>query len=324
MSLKYLFNVWVGIVLVSSLLSTAHAVKPVRPPVKVLVNPYNVVVEAKAVSDIENGKVVFEIKETLFGKSEDKVTLRLNEAATEAFKKGQTYLIVYSHIMKHPIVRDEKVQDPDGPRILNYMLLRAAMFDTNKEVKALFDAQIQGAPKKPSQMVALLLKQMKSNNPLNRQIGIFELHMQPKWLPHFTDKQRSEFKEVIAGGTLSNEMQTYALKSFLKMDVDSDKEWLAEQARSIIKQHGSQVKLASFVPGLIIEAADVLGSVGTKEDIKMLNGLLDSNSPSVARTAFQSMAKLDENSAKTLAQIAVNERTLLNDTRRILENYIKK
>ena len=284
----------------------------------------NQLVVAQGKSDIVDGKAEFKITSTLWGKNEaDLIQLRLNEAAQKFYRKGNQYLIAYSSLMKHPIVRDEIVADPKGARIVDYFYLQSALFNYNKELKELFSELTDSKSLTEKKRISLLVKQLGEDNLFNQQLAVFEFFQNASYLANMSEADKEAFKKMIATAKQDNEILTLALKFYRQSDDDKDIQWLADFSRKLIKSHGSQLKLTSYIPGLIKEAAGLLGQANNASDVELLSSLLDSNSPSVARTAFYSMHKINQGEAKQLAKVALKKQTLLQDTRRLLQGALK-
>jgi len=312
------------LVIVMMVAHSANAVKPVRPPVKVLVNPHNQIVVAEARSAVENERVNFTIKDVLWGNAPDSLTINVKPEAHAVIEKNKTYLIVYSEVMKHPIVRDEKIKNPDGPTIVGYMILNSALFEHNEMIEALFRNFIEGSIKKSEDTLEQLFANLRSNNIFNQQLSVFELYMRKELHSFMSEKQRLELLSIVDQELLNPELSTYALTVTRSFNLEADKKNVAKLARKIIGKYDANVELASFVPGLLNESITLLGMYGMVDDSQRLEPYIFSNSPSVARHAFQSIVLLNPTEAKNIAEKALKKGNTLADTQRVLNQFVNR
>ncbi len=302
----------------------AQAAKPVQPPVKALVNPYHRIIVATGASELQGNKAEFHVSKVLFGDDIETILLAMKPAAVQEYQKGKKYLIVYSEVIKHPVVRDEKVINPDGPTIVDYIILKSALLDYSDGLVDLFENEINGQSKLAQKSITHLLKELRSRNPLNRQFAAFELKFRPEYYAYFTSEQVSGLQSILKEKVLDDELTTYVLTTFYNLKKVDTQKWLVKYCQQLINARGAQLELASFAPGLVKEAADILGNLGDEKALSSLETLVYSNSPSVARVAFQSIVEINAAEAKNVAAKAIEKNALLKDTRRILEQYIKQ
>ena len=98
--------------------------------------------------------------------------------------------------------------------------------------------------------------------------------------------------------------------------------WLAEEMRSTIKQHGTEYDLGSFVPSLVISAAEGLQQLGNAGDIELLGTLLYANNPGVSKAALAAIDHFDSQAAAARAEQALQSDKIHPETRQAMTRYL--
>lgn len=315
---KYLATALVALIFMPA----AHAVKPVKAPVEALVNPHNRIA-VLTVDTVENqDRIAFTRSESLYGETPKAVTLRGKEEFVASAKPGMKYLAVYTRSMKDPITRDSRMTDPDGPRLVDYYVVRQALFPWSAELESLFTRIIKGGEKHLAEELAEILAIADSKATTMQQLGSFELFMRRDLFNHFTPKQGQTLKKLIDSKGYDEESSTLLLRSAALLSEPVVGDWVAEKARHIIDSRGSQYDLSGFTPGLVIAAANTLKRFGGGDDFSRLESLMVSNAPGVAKAAMRSLLELDSETAEQLMEKALSNKELHQETRRSIKHYL--
>lgn len=299
-----------------------HAAKPVQAPVEALVSPHNRIA-VLTVETLEGAdRIEFNRISSLYGETPESIILRGKPELVSMAEAGEKYLAVYTRSMKDPITRDSRMTDPEGPRLVDYYVVRQALFPWSAELESLFVRVIKGGKKHYAAELSEVLAIADSKSPSHQQLGAFELFMRRDLFNYFTPEQGKTLERLIDSSGYDEESSTLLLRSAALLREGIVSGWIAEKSRKIIDSRGSQYDLAGFTPGLVVAAANTLKQFGGPEDFMRLESLMVSNAPGVAKAAMRALLELDTETAEQMMKKALSRKELHRETRRSINHYL--
>jgi hypothetical protein len=303
----------------------ALAAKRLGPPIEDLQStPKRIrIVYAEALKKPEPGKVAFAIRERLSGEAPDDVVLRTDTATFDEVTVGASYVVAWSYLRRNRGVIGGYEEDPDGPSTVTVLGLGStALFEGTPEMRLLFAPGMIGDPERASEQIDALLAQMQRDDYRSRGLVITELWLRKDLTGKMTPAQAEKLKAVLQTSALDPQHKDLLLQSAYRLPAALTSPWLAEELRKIIIMNGSQYDLRTFVPSLVLTAAEGLQQAGEPADIELLSTLLYSNNPGVSKAALAAMDHLDHEAAVAKAQQAMQRGWIHSETRYALTRYL--
>jgi len=308
-------------------MQAAMAAKRLGPPIEELQStPDRIrIVVAEARNKPEPGKIGFFVSERLTGEAPAEVVLRTDAATYADVALGESYIVAWTDLRRNRRVIGGWEEDPEGPSIVATTGLGSiALFEDTQEMRYLFTPDAIADPEGPSKQVEALLHQMLRSDYRSRGLVIMELYLRPDLTERMTPEQAEVLMGILQKLALDPQHRDFLFRSALRLPGELTFPWLAEELRKVIIHHGAQYDLRSFVPGLIRTAARGLQQVGEPADIELLDILLYSNNPGVARAALAAMDQLDSEAAATRSDRAIGRDWIHSDTRLALNRYLNR
>lgn len=305
----------------------AYAAARLGPPIEELQkNPERIrIVVATATEKPGPGKIRFSINEALSGQAPEEVVLRTDTETAGDVEVGGSYIVAWTYQRRNRGVVGGWEEDPDGPATVQILGLgTTALFVDSPELRLLFSGVKKGDAIEPSRQIDALLAQMKRNDSHGRGLAAAQLYLRPDLTKQMDAAQVDAMKKVLQGEALDPQQRDLLLRSAMSLPRDKTSPWLGEEFRRIIIENGTQYDLKTFVPSLVRTAARGLRQAGTPADVNLLSILLYANNPGVSRAALESMDHLDQRAAIASAEKAVGRDWIHMETRRILQNYLRK
>jgi hypothetical protein len=303
----------------------ADAAKRLGPPIEELQkNPErNRIVVAEAREKPEPGKILFAVSGRLSGNSTDEVLLRTDEATFSSVETGGSYILAWTDQRKNPRPTGGWEADPEGPRTLQTVGLgTTAVFEDTPELRLLFNPATMADTDSAGKQLDALLAQLQREDPRSRGLVITELYLRKDLTAMMVPAQVAVVQQVLREVGLEPQLRDLLLRTTLQLAPKLTAPWLAEELRHIIIRYGTQYDLTSFVPSLVRTAARGLQQVGEPEDIGLLDILLYSNNPGVAKAALAAMDHFDPGAAGYKAQQALERGWIHGETRLALQRYL--
>ncbi|MGB5439704.1 MAG: hypothetical protein WBN90_08665 [Gammaproteobacteria bacterium] len=304
-----------------------HAAKRLGPPIEELQSePERIrIVIAQAAKKPEPNRILFSITERLSGEAPAEVLLRTDEQSFADVVVGNSYVVAWSYMRRNRRVIGGWETDPDGPFTVRLMGLGAtALFEDTPDIRFLFAAGTMDVSGNKNQQIDALLAQMQRQDVRSRGLVISELYLRPDLTEAMQPAQADVLKSVLQKQALDPQHRDFIYRSALQLPKDMTTPWLAEEFRKTIILNGSQYDLGSFVPGLVRTAARGLQQTGGEADIDLLNMLLYSNNPGVAKAALIAMDHIDPGVTLVKAEQAIGRGWVHSETRSDLQRYLSQ
>lgn len=302
-----------------------QAARPLGPPVAELVSGYNKVMVARAVERIDAGRVRFECLKPYFGDPAESIILRTGEADASFVEVGQRYVVAYTLVTNDSQFREVKFEDPEGPKIVGIRGVDdQAVFEDTAELRFLFDQAVAEEPAPPRKVLDALLVQMQRDDNRARSLVVLEIVLRPDLVEIVDSKDGRVVRDVIGSETVPIQSKDFLLRTAARFPAAARAEWLVAAQRSIVKTAPIELELISPMPSYVRTAALGLQVTGDASDVPVLRRLLGSNAPGVAKAALNTMDSLDPAATLVVARAAVNDQSLLAETRRELDLYLQR
>jgi hypothetical protein len=313
------------------------AAKPWGPTLTHLAKAVNTtaVVEVEESAKTDDGYVTIKVIETLLGKEapESVIKLHIKNDKHGDFVKGEKKLITFSYLRKHPTLRDEYIEDPKGPRILDVRgVTTLAAFDYSDDLKALFQLQSDvhdlSSESEKTKFLAnnanLLVKQVSSSSDVRTQrLLIPEILLREDLFSVFTKKQTSKLMKSLASSERGNEIDSLFFDALMKIENTNDKK-LAKLAMKKLEQFDAQINLASFEATMVVTALKATTGFGKEKDVNHLSKFVDSNSPAIVKQTIRSMDSISpEKTHEVLAAIELSNNAH-RDSKQAVAAYLRK
>ena len=314
-----------GLVALAMSQSTAAA-KRLGPPIEDLqCTPDRIrIVVVEARDKPAPGKIRFAVSDRLSGEAPDEVLLRTDDLSFADVTVGESYVVAWSYLRRNRQVIGGWEEDPDGPYIVSVLGLGStALFEGTPEMRYLFATGNLTDTAAADQQINALLAQMQRADARSRGLVIAELWLRKDLTEQMNPRQIAIIKDVLQTEDLEPQHRDYLLQSAYRLPAEQTAPWLGEELRKIIIQNGTQYDLRSFVPALVITAAEGLRHAGSPSDIALLSILLYSNNPGVSKAALATMDYFDPKAAKAKAEQAMARGWIHSETRHALDRYLR-
>ena len=304
---------------------SALAVKRLGPPIEDLQStPERIrIVVAEAKDKPDKGKIRFAITEALVGEAPEEVVLRTDQETYTDVKPGNSYVVAWTYMRRNRGVVGGYEEDPEGPSTVSVLGLGStAVFEGTPEMRYLFSPGVAADPDAADRVIAALLTQMQRPDHRTRGLVIAELYLRKDLTEKVSGDQARVLQEVLQSTDLDDQHRQLLYETAVRIDPALTSPWLAENMRMTVRQHGAQYDLRTFVPSLIIAAAEGLQELGSADDIDLLSPLLYSNNPGVAKAALAAIAHFDPKAAAAKSEQALKDGGIHSDTRQVMTRYL--
>jgi hypothetical protein len=301
------------------------AAKKLGPPIEDLQStPDRIrIVVAEAKDKPDKGKIRFAITERLIGEAPEEVVLRTGQDSYFDVEPGQSYVVAWTYMRRNRGVIGGYEEDPAGPSTVTVLGLGATtIFEGTPEMRYLFSPGVVTDPNAADRVIAALLTQMRRPDHRTRGLVIAELYLRKDLTEKVSADQARSLQEILQAKDLDDQHRQLLYDTAVRVDPALTTPWLAEDMRNTIQQHGAQYDLRSFVPSLVISAAEGLQQRGNADDIELLGTLLYSNNPGVSKAALAAIDHFDPAAAKARGEQAMKDGGIHDETRRVLTRYL--
>ena len=301
------------------------AAKRLGPPIEDLQStPDRIrIVVAEAKDKPEKGKIRFAITESLVGEAPEEVVLRTDQDSYFEVKPGQSYVVAWSYMRRNRGVIGGYEEDPAGPSTVSVLGLGSTtLFEGTPEMRYLFTPGVVTDPDAADRVISALLTQMRRPDYRTRGLVIAELYLRKDLTEKMNADQAKALQEVLQSKELDYQHRQLLYDTAVRIDPALTSPWLADDMRMTIKQQGAQYDLRTFVPSMVISAAEGLQQLGGAGDIELLSTLLYSNNPGVSKAALAAIDHFDPEAAAARAQEAMKGDEIHSETRRVMTRYL--
>lgn len=308
-----------------AMMQSALAAKRLGPPIEDLQStPDRIrIVVAEARDKLEKGKIRFEISERLSGEAPDEVVLRTDEQSYIDVTVGEEFVVAWTYMRRNRRVIGGWEEDPEGPSTVSVLGLGStALFEGTPEMRYLFAPGSITDPDAAERQIDALLTQMRREDYRSRGLVITELYLRKDLTEKISPDQAKVLQEVLQAEDLDDQHRHLLYKAAVRIDPALTSPWLAEEMRKTIIQHGTQYDLSSFVPSLVISAAEGLQQLGNAGDIELLSTLLYANNPGVSKAALAAIDHFDSQAAAARAEQALERGGIHPETRQAMTRYL--
>ena len=306
-------------------MQSALAAKRLGPPIEDLQSaPERIrIVVAEARGKPEKGKIEFAITERLTGEAPDEVVLRTDEQSYNDVTVSESYVLAWTYMRRNRRGIGGWEEDPEGPSTVNVLGLGStALFEGTPEMRYLFGTGVAADPAAADRVIAALLTQMRREDHRSRGLVITELYLRKDLTEKINADQAKVLQEILQAKDLDYQHRHLLYDTAVRIDPALTSPWLAEDMRKTISQHGTEYDLRSFVPSLVISAAEGLQQLGNAGDIELLNTLLYANNPGVSKAALAAIDHFDSQAAAARAEQALKSGEIHPETRQAMTRYL--
>lgn len=300
----------------------AQAAKPLGPPIAHLSSSANPLVSATVADTSEpaDGWLTLNITEVHFNgegdshaKAGETIRVRIKDDGFEMPKAGDKVIAVYSSVRKHPSLRDERIVDPEGPRIVDIRGIDTnAVFAYSKNLVTAFQIYRDLSVPNPPHIVSLKQKNLAYLTRLlyhsddTRTVGLMveELLLRDDLIEAAQDSHIQTILLQLDKLSLPVKFENMLLETAYKYATSQIyQEKLHKILRKILEQQTPEFDLASHNAALVINTLKGMRKLGSKQDIKLIAKFLPTNSPPVFDSVIKTIKALDQASlAKVLEQ----------------------
>lgn len=312
----------------------ANAAKPWGPTFTDLAKAVNTTALVEVDSQAGD-EITVKVKDVILGDFEEgkSLTLKFSDDTFGALSVGETKLVTFSFLKKHPTLRDEYIEDPNGPRVLDIRGLSTnAAFDVNPKVVELFglqkeiltvkdDGALAAFQKKNSELLVSAIKT--ATDIRTQRLLLPELMLRDDLHSVISEKQANILLKELEKSDRSDELDIMLFTALQKIEATNDKR-LAKYSKKLLGQKSEQVNLASYEPGLIVKALESFPAGSKSKDLHVIEKYLNSNSPSIVKQTIKAMDTVDADAAhKILADFELSD-SAHRDAKQAVASYLKK
>lgn len=250
------------------------------------------------------------------------LTLRLPAAAAaqgHSWSEGDSLIVVYSYVRSHNRVREERIMDPDGPRVVAIRGLdQPALFAFDPRLAELISTAKAHYTDAGAERVRAKLVQLAgtTNDPATRALLALELELRPDLRSGLSEGQRRQLAEAVRQST---NLDTRGRLVQVVSDTGSVRQpWLAELLRRELARAPVMADLGSFESYWIQSVLRGLARHGERPDVYRIAAFLGSNAPGVVESAVGAMTAIDSTAASIAFARIMLGGDLTAPTRRLL------
>ncbi len=317
------FKFIIFIIFVYTLLPSAFAAKPVKPPIDDFYKDRYVITEFKVKAQSGDGILTLEKVLDIWGKAKPVEELKLPKRKSIPVQVGEKYIVVFSYLRKHPIYRDVIEENPDGPTIV-HGLAGSAIYHSDDALKLLFNvsekAHVNGLVKDTSQVIdAIFTLLLNDENPRERRLAAFQYMLSNDLHTQLNSKQTKTYRNLLISQELPDLEQELLLTAARAMPMKHRKKWLANLCRKTVDSEGAEFDLLSFVPLKVRTCIRIIEDEVDAKDVDRLTTLLYSNAPGVSKAALRTLISWNEEQAEEIFHQVLNgNQPVHKETRRVL------
>lgn len=306
-----------------SSIAPVFAAKPVKPPIDDFYKDRYIVAEFKALTQADDGSVTLEKVADIWGYAKEKEILKFPKRESVVVEVGETYIVVFSYLRKHPIYRDVIEENPDGPTIIQG-LAGAAIYQSDEALKLLFKtaekAHAVGKIDNTEQVIDALLTLLANEaNSRERRLASFQFMLSDQLHTQLSAKQAKTYQALLQSQKLPSLEQQLLLSAARAMPLAQRKNWLVNLCRQTIDREGVEYDLVSYVPLKIKTCVRIISDEVAAEDADRLTALLYSNAPGVSKAALQALVSWNEQRAlEIFRDVLDGNQSVHSETQRVL------
>lgn len=295
------------------------------------------VVQIEESAKITKGYIKVKVIETILGQTAptEIFNLRIKDDKFRGFKKGERKLVTFSYLRKHPTLRDEYIEDPKGPRIVDIRgVTTLAAFNYSDDLKSLFELQnkiynldFDSDSKKYKFLkknAELLEKQILISDDVRTQRLLTpEILLREDLHPIFSKKQTRKFLKALAKSERGYEIDSLFFEAMTKMK-NVNRKNLSKLAMKKLDLSDAKVNLASFEPIFIVTALKATAMSSKEENVNKLSKFIGSNSPAIVKQAIRTMNSISPKAThKTLSHVEISDEAH-RDIKQAIADYLGK
>jgi len=211
-------------------------------------------------------------------------------------------ILLLSKYTRHPLYRDEMLDDPNGYSVQTMPLVGDGVFACSDEFVTVMDHvlnqqgqtdadQVSVAAGTPAPLTALI-SLLDSDDPPSQRIAAFELAMHPDWMASADSTQAQSLKAQLRRTDWSDEMLEMLVVAAADMPPRQLQSWFRQRLMHMLSERRAPFDLASHTPQLL---RTILDALRTQADLStaerdIVQALLFANAPGVAKAAIALLA----------------------------------
>lgn len=320
----------------------SNAAEPIEPPFEdSLKQRYAVVMAEQTGSDNSAGR--FKIKQVLWDPRkqvniDDDVSISnfshfYSDIQNKNKSQSDCHILVISRFRKHPLFRDQIIDNPDGMAIQQLPAVGPAVFHCSDEItrtyaKIIDERQNDAKPDTLHDLMTLA----ESDDLQSHRLAAFELSMHRDWMQEANADNAEHLQRLIKSERLSAETNEMLIQAARGLPQQLYQDWFRDYLLGVLNANPptQPYELASFTPLLVRSSLLTMKdlSLASESDWDNMTPFLYSNAPGVAKAALSLLDDLDAERFRKESQalLADNDKSALlhTETRRALEAHLRQ
>ncbi len=317
----------------------ASAAEPIKPPFEgSLKERYAIVITNDTQESDQNYS--FNIEKTLWdprkqANQNDDVTISnfshyYSDILSHNKRQVDCHIMVISRFRKHPMFRDEIVDNPDGMSIQQLPAVGPGVFDCSDELIRIYLHVIDENQDNKAPPVTDLLAMVESSDIQSRRLAVFQLAMHRDWMQHATQDNVDKLQRIFTKNSLTHEAAEMLIQASKGLSEQQQNGWFRDYLLNVLKTNPSPYDLASYTPLLVRSSLLTLKELSLVQELDwdIIMPFIYSNAPGVSKATIQTLSHLNSEKfnteVKTLLSDQEKSTQLHLETRRALAAYLQR
>jgi len=327
----------------------ALSVERFRPPGEVLREPANVLAVATAAEIVGPARIRFEVVELLSDERAGELAevsrdqqatpvepspgvehagqswnVRMSPITASEIRLGGTYIIGISRYLRGRFPLPRWRLDPEGYRLVALPVVGEAVFGPSPDLEFLLTVPSTAERWVPRPTLDHLLRLLLGQPTAARRVAVLELYFHPQLGGLLAPGDIIHLRSMIENETQETVVRDYLLQAAALFPAAAEPDWVAGSCRTVLRRAPLEMQLGSAVASFQHTVLRILKERGDSGDLDLAARLLGSASPGVTLSALQTMEALDPEGAAEKARAALSLAGLPEQSRRYIENFLKR
>ena len=315
-------------ILLGAFASTPACAERVEPPLELLYAPDNMLVAGSLIEINPAGRLVFQRKELLGGKTRppEQIDIRVPASTLKAVRIGTRYLFAYSLLHPDPRRPTRLTINPDGGVLLTSIGLDPALFRDSREVRAILNAGRDERGRASQHLFDLLLKALAGPDAALQNLAAGQIALDPE----IGERLREDGGRAIVEKSVRNPHTPPNVRVTLLVAAATNPRdfgaWWQPAAVEIVTTTpvGGYSAQASDPTDLVLTALELLDQHAAKLPPDTLKRWVWNANPSLVEKASLMLRQVSPAQERSTIQQALADPKLPENTRKFLDDHLRR
>jgi hypothetical protein len=307
--------------------AAALQAKPVQPPLELLYSGDNRLIAGALVEINPTGRLVFQRKDVLDGKSRppEKIDVRVPAALLDRVKLGERYIVGYATGKKDPRDPLRRIQNPDGPQLIVSIGLDPALFRDTPETRAVFATARSERGRESRTMFDQLMKALAGPDRALQDLAAGQVALDAELGERLREHGNAAVEKVARDPGTPPNVRASLLQSASERPGDLGG-WWQEVGIGLVTTTpvGGYSEPSSDPSNLVLTTLELLDQHAAKVPSDALKRWVWSENPAVAERASLMLRRQSAALERSTIQQALADPALPATTRKFLEGHLQR